>query len=308
MLDVSGIQLRVPTLESLVFPDFMKHQLEVAVLRLDNIHPIISGNKWFKLKYNVVVALQQDCKVLITFGGAWSNHLHAFSYLGARLGLRTIAIIRGEEWQQRTNPLLDDLRNWGTEIVAISRRDYQQRNDPRFQQSWLNKYPGSYLIPEGGDNFLGMLGGISLVQGLGRVDQQVIANAHGVALACGTANTFTALRLPLPAKIALLGVSALKNNQFPALVKQRFAAYWPLKLKNWQIFPDFHHGGFGKISDPLRHFMDSFTAQTQLQLDPVYTAKLLWGMTHLAQAGYFPPGYRLVLVHTGGLQGCRSLP
>ena len=307
MLAASGIQLQVPVIEPLTLPEFSEQGMQVAVLRLDKIHPIVSGNKWFKLKYNFSAATQQNSDVLITFGGAWSNHLHAYSYLGAQLGLRTIAIIRGEEWQHRSNPLLDDLRAWGTEIIAISRQAYKQRNNPEFQQDWLRKYPRSYLIPEGGDNFLGLLGVASLCQGLPPSDQQWIARAHGVALACGTANTFIGLRLALPASIAVWGVSALKNTQFPASIRQRLVSFWPLAAKNWHIFSELHGGGFGKVSDHLRRFMASFESQSQLQLDPVYTAKLLWGVSQLAQTGFFPPGYRLLLVHTGGLQGRRSL-
>ncbi len=303
----SQLRLAPPIIQALDLPDFKKHQVSVYLLRLDQIHPHVSGNKWYKLKYNLVQAVLNGASTLITFGGAWSNHLHAFSCMGRMLGMRTVAVLRGNEWQSQTNPMIEDLKAWGTEIHCISRQEYQCRNDSSYQQQWQHKYPGSYVIPEGGDNFWGVLGVSSLFSDLQQADQAVVRQMHSVAVACGTGNTLVGVRLALSAKQKVIGISALKGEWYSDMIAQRMAAFWPLSLTNWQVFTQYHGGGFGKLSTGIKSYMQEFESASGVLLDPVYTAKLAYGIKQKINEGYFPPGHRLLLIHTGGLQGRRSL-
>lgn len=291
----------------LAHPAFSDADLQVSMLRLDQTHPVVSGNKWFKLRYNLADALRQNAPGLISFGGAWSNHLHALSYAGKALGLNTCAIVRGEEWASRSTPLLDDLRRWGTEVVPVSRAKYRQRNQRDYQQHLQRQFPGYYLIPEGGDNFLGLLGMAALQDQLLPEARQQLLGAHDAWLACGTGNSMTGLRLALPARIRVSGVSALKGNWYRQMMARKMAAWWPLPLRNWRIFCEFHGGGFGKLPGHVSEFMTEFEQITGVPLDPVYTGKLCYALVHLTKQGSFPPGQRLVVLHTGGLQGRRSL-
>ena len=304
-----AFQLRPAPLTAVNDPRFENAGLDVRMLRLDRIHPVISGNKWFKLRFNLADALLLKRQCLLTFGGAWSNHLHAFSYAGHLLGLRTVAFIRGEEWQHQSNPLLDDLRRWGTEVVALSRQDYRRRNEPGFRKLLLQRHGGDqgYMIPEGADNVLGMLGMASLMDQLTGAARHQLQHTDDVWLACGTGNSFTGLRLGLPAGIGVCGVSVLKGEWFAQAVRQKLAACWPVHLLNWQVCTQFHGGGFGKLPPRMRQFMMDFEKANGIPLDPVYTAKLCYAVVHLASEGVIPRGKRLTMVHTGGLQGRRSL-
>ena len=288
-------------------PVFTQAGITVGMLRMDQVHPIVSGNKGFKLRYNLAEALRQNAAGLISFGGAWSNHLHAFSYAGKTLGLKTRVIVRGEEWQTRSTPLLDDLRAWGTDIIPVSRQEYRLRNQRDYQRELMQRHPGYYLIPEGGDNFLGMLGMADLCRWLSPQARQYLLSANDVWVACGTGNSMVGLRLALPAATGLTGVSALKGDWYQAMIARKMAACWPLPLHNWRVFCEFHGGGFGKLPGFIKAFMTEFEQGTGIPLDPVYTGKLCYALVHLAKQGSFPRGQRLLVLHTGGLQGRRSL-
>ena len=273
----SGVVLNPPSLETILFDPLVNRGVEVQCLRLDQVHPVISGNKWYKLKFNLSQALLEGKDRLISFGGPWSNHLHAFSYAGTKAGFRTTAIIRGEEWRHKSNPLLDDLRDNGTELIFVSRDQYRQRNDPMYQRQFLIRFANSYLIPEGGDNFFGVLGVSSLLSELQESQQQTLLQCNGLALACGTGNTFAGFRVALPQRVSMLGFSALKGDWYTAMLKNKMAGFWPLVTGNWQLFSQFHGGGFGKLNESLQSFMVDFESDTGMLLDPVYTAKLLCG-------------------------------
>ena len=303
----ASLQIQPPSVELISVPLFAEKQLTVYMLRLDKLHAVVSGNKWYKLKFNILQALKQNSKTIITFGGAWSNHLHAFSYVGRALGLKTVAVIRGDEWQQKSNPLLNDIAEWGTELRFVSRAEYRRRYERDYQRLLCRQYPNSYLLPEGGDDYFGVLGVASLVNDLSEQDRELLAQTQTVGLACGTGNTLVGMRLALPARQRVLGFAALKGDWFAAMISRKMAGVWPLQLANWRVLDQFHEGGFAKVNGELKDWMVGFEAQTGVPLDPVYTAKLLKGVVHLAAHDFFPVGHRLLVVHTGGLQGRRSL-
>lgn len=307
MADVARqLPLTAPAFQTVVHPTFGSRQLNVQMLRLDAMHPTVSGNKWYKLKFNLAQAIQLRAKTLITFGGAWSNHLHAFSYMGQRLGMKTVAVVRGEEWQQQRTPLLADIERWGTELLCVPRHTYRRRHDADYQRELLSKFQQPFLIPEGGDNFYGILGVASLCDDLAPHDRRTLSSAHQVALACGTGNTFVGLRLALPQRQRLLGVAALKGSWYSPMIAQKLQRFWPLNMGNWQILSEFHGGGFAKMPPYLQQWQHAFQAHTQIPLDPVYTTKLCYAIESLSQQGYFAPGQTIALIHTGGLQGRRS--
>ena len=296
----------VPVIEPCSFFQSKGLDLAVDVLRLDAVHPIISGNKWYKLKFNLAQAKAAGASELLSFGGPWSNHLHALAFAAKQLDIKLNVIIRGEEWRDKPNALLADLQSWGAQLSFVSRQTYRRRNSADYLHKLAAKSPNIYLIPEGADNFLGFLGiGTVFNQLAGDCAERLLA-AHSVAIACGTGNSLIGIRQALPSSKRVLGVSALKGDWYEASIQQKMWRYWPLPTGKLQVFSDYHGGGFGKLSPEVKDFVHEFETSTQLLLDPIYTAKLFYGVYQLAQHGYFPPGHRLLLVHSGGLQGRRS--
>ena len=293
--------------ESLNHPVFQQADVAVDVLRMDRIHPVVSGNKWFKLRYNLAYAVTQKTKGVITFGGAWSNHLHALAFACDQLGLEARAIVRGEEWQTQSTPLLDDVRRWGMDIIPVSRQEYRLRNESAYQRQLAARFPGHIVIPEGGDNALGLMGVANLRALLSPEAQRRVTTAHNAWVACGTGNTLLGTRLALPTQIKVSGVAALKGHWYQAMMARRMAELWPYTVSNWQVFTQFHGGGFAKLPTACRDFMIEFERITGMPLDPVYTAKLCYALVNLTELGAFSPGQRLLMIHTGGLQGRRSL-
>jgi 1-aminocyclopropane-1-carboxylate deaminase len=261
-----------------------KQHITVDVLRLDRIHPVVSGNKWFKLKYHLRAALQQHKKGIITFGGAWSNHLVATAFACQQAGLACIGIVRGEELPSAT---LHDARRYGMQLQFVPRSfTYEEA-------------PDDYLVvPMGGQSDWGVAGAAEILQ---TVDRSLYTH---IACAMGTGTMMAGLiKASLPHQ-QVLGVSSLKlpagNNSLHDFVEQQGARF--------RIFYDYHFGGYARKSNELIGFMNELYTQHCLPTDFVYTAKLLFGVYDLAARGYFEAGSRLLVIHSGGLQGNRSLP
>lgn len=269
---------------------FQQHQIQVDVLRCDLLHPVISGNKWYKLKYNLVRAWQNQQSVLASFGGAWSNHLHALAFCAREAGLGSLGFVRGDELNADANPMLQDAASWGMELQFLSRSDYRQRK--------VSVDANILLIPEGGDNPDGVLGASTLVP--------AAANHDVVVLPSGTGCTALGVRLALPATTVLWVVPALKA---PALEAQ-----WRQRLQQWQKEPcgevrwlgNAHFGGYGKKSAELLSFVQNFGENTGLLLDPVYSGKAMWALCQQICQQTLPPASRVLFIHTGGLQGARG--
>lgn len=269
--------------------------VRLDLLPLDRLHPVISGNKWFKLKYNLLYALQSGVARMASCGGAHSNHLHALAWAGKQMGIATWAAVRGEELALQTNPTLADLQDWGMEVQFVSRERYRQ-----WRAAGWQFFPSADTlnVPEGGDNFLGVLGCISLGMNI------ATSGYSQVHVACGTGCTLLGLRLALPPAVGVIGWSALKGHWQQADMAMRlqqwsaFASVGP-----WRILSPEQGGRFGKIDLALRQFMQEFTDETGVLLDPVYTGKMLWGLSRYLQQGAVPRGSRVLVVHSGGLQG-----
>lgn len=280
-------------------PALSGRQLQLCIKRDDLLHPVISGNKWRKLKYNLNHALYSGADTLISMGGAYSNHLHALAFVGKALGIKTRAFVRGEQ-PACLNPTLHDLQKWGMQLEFISRSDYRQLRQFKAHDSLPDLKPGEYWLPEGGATELAM-------QGVAEIIPEIDTEFDVLLVACGTGTTLAGLIAASPDHAQVLGVAALKGGDFlyqdvlQLLVERQTAARWDILL-------DYHCGGFGKITPTLTAFMRQFQERHKVPLEPIYTAKTLLAFYDLVQQGYFKAGSRIILLHTGGLQGWRESP
>jgi D-cysteine desulfhydrase len=302
MLDNKVIKQPVDITKAVVQPlgSELLHIKNVAidVLRLDLIHPVISGNKWFKLKYQIQDALQQNKKGILTFGGAWSNHLVATALAAQQAGLQSIGIIRGEQ-PQTLSATLQEVQAYNMQLQFISRARYS--NEAAIIPGLSAQYPDHYIIPQGGQSHLGVLGAADILQ-----LTQIKSYSH-ICCATGTGTMLAGLVHAALPQQEVIGICSLKmpndeNNSLNSFVK----AY--AGQKRYTIFYDYHFGGYARKTDELISFMNSIYRQHELPTDFVYTGKLLFGVMQLVQSDYFQPGSRIIVVHSGGLQGNRSLP
>ena len=272
-------------------------RVELWIKRDDLLHPIVSGNKWRKLKYALNHALYNQADTLISMGGAYSNHLHALAFSGQQLGMKTVAFVRGERPAQ-LNPTLTDLQQWGMQLDFVSRSDYRQLRQYKNYDSLPNLASGQYWLPEGGATDLAL-------QGVGEIMSELKQEFDVLMVACGTGATLAGLIAAAPVDMQILGVAALKGGDFlNADVKQLLPQ--TITQQNWQILLDYHFGGFAKYTSELKLFMREFAAKHDVALDPIYTGKLLFAFYDLLNQGYFKPGQRILILHTGGLQGARD--
>lgn len=273
--------------------------VSLSVLRLDKIDPVISGNKWYKLRFHLQAAQAENASVLISFGGAHSNHLHALASAAQASGLKTLALVRGEQ-PKELSITLQDCQSMGMQLQFISREEYRLRNRAEFLQALLSKYKGAYIIPEGGAGFQGLQGAASILDG---VDTRAYSC---IATACGTGTTLAGLTLEQPtAGPRFLGISALKDqgsiaDKVSVLLQGQQAASWSIDAR-------FHGGGFAKINAQLVAFMDGFYRDYGFSLDPIYTSKLFFALQTMIVNGEFSRGEHILALHTGGLQGLRGM-
>ncbi|MBW4557178.1 MAG: pyridoxal-phosphate dependent enzyme [Trichormus sp. ATA11-4-KO1] len=277
--------------------------VELSVLRLDCLHPLVNGNKWFKLKYNLLEAKQQNLTTLLTFGGAYSNHIFATAAAGNLLGFRTIGVIRGEE-RLPLNPTLSFAVQQGMQLVYLNRESYRQRHTSELQKDLRQCFGEIFIISEGGSNLNGVRGCTEIV---GEVEEAF----NIICLACGTGTTLAGITLSLNQKQRVIGFPVLKNGGFltqeiASLLENYLASGLPAPNNSpaaWELVCDYHMGGYAKVNDELVMFRQQFEQAHGIPLDYVYTAKMFYGVMDLLQQGFFHKGDRLLLIHTGGLQG-----
>lgn len=273
------------------------HGVELWVKRDDLLHPVISGNKWRKLKYVLDDALAMSADTLVSMGGAYSNHLHALAYAGQCLGLRTVGLVRGEQ-PAASNPTLDDLRAWGMRLQFVPRTEYRELRQHKRWDSLPGRAPGEYWLPEGGAAALAL-------RGVGEIVQEIDLPYDYLCTACGTGTTLAGLVSAAPVGTTVLGFAALKGAEFLHGEVAALLRATPGAQCAWSVNGDFHCGGFGRVTPALHEFVRSFEIATGIPVEPIYTGKLFFGLDALLRQGYFPPGTRIVALHTGGLQGKR---
>lgn len=263
--------------------------VKLFIKREDMIHPYISGNKWRKLKYNIEEVKEASHKTLLTFGGAYSNHVVAVAYAGKALGIETIGVIRGEKYSP-LNPQLQFASDCGMKLHYISRKQYRNKEDPNFINELKALFREFYLLPEGGDNELGIKGCTEIID-----DIEILFDY--ICCACGTGATLKGIALSLREKQKAIGFSVLKN-----------AVYIEKKIKNfvgnsnqWSINHDYHFGGYAKTAKQLDDFINQLSLQHQIPVEPVYTGKLLYGIFDLIQRDFFKKDDTIIAIHTGGV-------
>jgi 1-aminocyclopropane-1-carboxylate deaminase len=272
----------------------------VSVLRLDLCGGLAPGNKTFKLEHNLRRARSQGHKRLLSFGGAWSNHLHALAAVGAECGFETIGIVRGE-MSATPSAMLLDAQDWGMRLEYVSRQDYRRRNEPDYLLDLEHRYGPCLMIPEGGANVAGAVGCAQIAKRLLQADEL----AAVVVLPVGTGTTLAGLASALLPNIQVLGISVLKGAyDLDSGVAEMLQQLAPDAMASWQILHDYHCGGYAKVSEDLQAFILAFESVHRIPLDPVYTGKALYGVHQMLLRG--DNLEHCVFVHTGGLQGRRG--
>jgi 1-aminocyclopropane-1-carboxylate deaminase len=272
--------------------------VRLLLLRDDLTHPELPGNKWRKLKYNLQAAREQGHDTLLTFGGAFSNHIAAVAAAGRLQGFHSVGVIRGEETTP-LNPTLAQAAADGMQLRYLDRETYRRKQEPAFLAELLAQTGPAYVLPEGGTNQLALPGCAQLV-----TEVSAQTSFDFICVACGTGGTLAGLLTGLGGQQKAIGVSALKNGAF--LREDINALTYSATGKiyaNWELFTDYHGGGYARFSAELLGFIRDFQARHQVLLDPIYTGKLLYAVLDLIRQGHFAAGTTVVAVHTGGLQG-----
>lgn len=266
--------------------------VRITVKRLDLLHPQISGNKFFKLKYNFLEAKRLGFSKVLTFGGAYSNHIAATAYAADYYGFESVGMIRGQELANRPlNPTLATAQTHGMHLHYVSREKYRSKNTPEFLAELKLQFPEHYLIPEGGTNALAIQGCQEILSDHDRTEFDMIC------CAVGTGGTLTGLIEASGEQQQVLGFSALKGDFLTNDVKQLTSK------THWHISDAYCCGGYAKTTAELLHFMHSFEQNYAIPLEQVYTAKMMLGIFDLIDQGKMTSNTRLLVIHSGGLQG-----
>lgn len=290
-----AIRGRIP-LQEIAEPWFERFDVRLRMLRADLIHPIVSGNKWFKLKYNLQAAHASAYETVLSFGGAYSNHIHALAYAGRALGFKTIGVIRGEAYAS-LNSTLQFAAAQGMQLTYLDRASYRRKYDPQIIAQLRERLGNFYLVPEGGSNALA-------VQGCRELVTTINEPFDVLACACGTGGTLAGLISGLEGHHQALGLAVLKGGEFLCdEVRGLLREAAGTACENWTINHDYHFGGYARMTAGLKRFIGEFEARHGIPLDPVYTGKLMFGLYDLIAKGSFMRGSTLVALHSGGLQG-----
>ena len=281
--------------QSIVLPAELQRiqpNLKIDIKRLDAVHAQISGNKFFKLKYNLIEAQRLGYHKLLSFGGAYSNHIAALAFAAQHFCFQSHAMIRGEELAHRPlNPTLHLAQQHGMQLEFVTRQHYRDLQQPDALQQLQHDYPDHYILPEGGSNALAIQGCQEIITDTDRAGYDLIC------VAVGTGSTLAGMIQASAATQQLLGFSALKGDfltpQVQALTSKR----------NWRITDAYCLGGYAKSSPELLAFMQDFEKTQQIPLEPIYTAKMLYGIFALIRQAYFKDTPRVLVIHSGGLQG-----
>lgn len=270
--------------------------ITLEIKREDLLHPFVSGNKFRKLKYNVLQAKAENQPVLLTFGGAFSNHIAAVAFAGKEQEFETIGVIRGDELRDKIseNPTLSFAQECGMRFEFVTREAYRHKTETAFIEQLKAQFGSFYLVPEGGTNDLA-------VKGCEEILTELDADFDFVCSAVGTGGTISGLINSALPHQKVLGFPALKGDFLQDEIRNF------VQNKNWELQTDYHFGGYGKVTTEFIEWMNWFYAQTGIPLDPIYTGKMVFGVMDLIQRNYFPPNSKILMIHTGGLQGIAGM-
>jgi 1-aminocyclopropane-1-carboxylate deaminase len=274
----------------------LPHSISLSIKREDLIHPFVSGNKFRKLKYNLLQAKAENKETLLTFGGAYSNHIAAVAYAGMEQGFKTIGVIRGEELADKIaeNPTLKFAQECGMQLEFVSREAYRMKTETVFLDKLKQQFSDFYLIPEGGTNELA-------IKGCKEILTEEDAQFDYVCCAVGTGGTISGIINSILPHQKVLGFPALKGD----FLKDEIRIF--AQHANWELITDYHFGGYGKVNPELIQFINAFYKETSIPLDPIYTGKMVFGVIDLIQKNFFAENSKILLIHTGGIQGVQGM-
>lgn len=273
--------------------DFQKKKIEVYVKREDLIHGEIMGNKWRKLKYNLEEAKKLKKKRLVTFGGAYSNHIAATAAAAELFDFESKGIIRGEELNVKSNRTLFTAASKGMALEFVSRERFRE-----LKEDYSSLQPEEYLLPEGGTNRLAL-------KGVAEVINEIDIPFDILVTPVGTGGTLAGLLQGLRGQSEVWGFSALKGEFMHEEIR-RLCEVNNLTHNNYKLFTNYHFGGYGKINQDLKGFMHTFKREFDFLLDPIYTGKMFFGVWENIKNNQIAPETRLLVLHTGGLQGIQE--
>ena len=292
---MSHLPTASPRIQLISDPSLAARQVSLSILRLDEIHPTVSGNKWYKLKYNLLQAKHEQHHTVLTVGGAYSNHLYATAAATPGYGFRTIGVVRGEA-HEPLNPTLQFCRDQGMVLHYVGREAFRQRGEASFRQALQEQFGRHYFLPEGGTNTLAVRGCTEIVP--------PGASFEYVACCVGTGGTMAGIVISTAGRAQVLGFAALKGGAFLAEeVDQRTQAYDGNVYTHHRMIHEYHFGGYARVKSELINFINAFYRTTRIPLEPIYTGKMLYGLYNMIEQGYFPRGSRVLAIHSGGLQG-----
>jgi len=282
--------------QNVIIKDILPYNSVLVIKREDQLHDFVSGNKYRKLKYNIAEAINNSNSCLLTFGGAYSNHIAAVAAAGFEMGLKTIGIIRGEEIADRMagNPTLSFAKSKGMQLHFVSREEYKKKTDSKFINYLRDKFGEFYLIPEGGTNALA-------VKGCEEILKESDIDFDYICTSVGTGGTIAGLINASGPDQTVIGFSSLKGT-FQKEIIETLAT-----KRNYYLTDAYCFGGYAKIDSQLIRFINEFKENSGIPLDPIYTGKMMYGVFDLLKQGYFKENSRILAVHTGGLQGIAGM-
>lgn len=295
------LDIKHSIIQQIHFSEITSKGVSLFIKREDELHPFISGNKFRKLKYNLLEAKKQGFSKLLTFGGAYSNHIAATAAAGFEFNFKTIGVIRGDELAanieevKKNNPTLKFASEHGMEFHFVSRSEYRTKNSTQFIDKLKEEFGNFYLVPEGGTNNLAVKGCEEI---LNENDNQFDV----ICVAIGTGGTISGIINSAKQHQKVIGFPALKGDFLQDEIRK-----YVQKNQNWNLNTNYHFGGYAKISEALITFINKLKTETKIPLDPVYTGKMLYGIVDLIKNDYFSRGTKILVIHTGGLQGIEGM-
>lgn len=300
-------------IHSLDFLSVRNKKLKLTIARVDEVNPLASGNKFYKLLPSFNYAKERGINNLISFGGAFSNHIHALALYGKQAGFKTVGIIRAEPKNAtiyRNNPTLSDAEAAGMELQFISRKDYRRRNDSDYLGELQQQNPDSLIIPEGGSNQIAIGGCAQLAHEINALDTK--QHTDILTVACGTGATLAGLVCGLTKNQSAIGYSVLRDKSLPERVQGFIKNEYGYIYKHTQQGKPYQineadFGGYAKLDKQLLDFLLDWLEQTGILLDPIYTSKMCMCLMQQIEAGEFSDGTSICIIHSGGLQGWRGM-
>lgn len=295
------LQITSPSIEQKISPQWDNAQnMQLWVKRDDLLHPVISGNKWRKLRHALQSAADNQCQHIISFGGGFSNHLHALGYCCHKLGIKMTAIVRGD-YSSNPSPMLKDLMQWNTDIQYVNRLTYQKRTDLDYLNRLQQDYPNALVIPEGGSQQQALVGMAEVITELTQEYDYILAPVASGGTLAGLIHAKAQTKIDTK----VLGIAVLKGQDYLENLVINLLPESSKNTPNWQINHDYHLGGYAKSSAELKQFCGDFEKHHNIPIEPVYSGKLFFALRQLTAQGAFAKDSKILVLHTGGLQGGR---